>query len=296
MNLKELVRVQSELHQQRSQEAEALCSKAYHLMAEAESGGFQDKDLLKQAMRLFSQAMRQQKDYLDAYIGLSYLAILLNQEKLARRYLEAALSLAPEHGDALKLLRFVEQGTPLDTETLAHLSETDRAYDALDSELFMRLRQISESTTRPVDSSQSCQETLQSQHSQLQQDIQNFLQRMEALENEFDTAPLRRRIQSLEVHQTELFQALSLAQEAQALEQGIRSLAQNLRQFNTDLKTGQAQQPERELEEYQDLQAQFQQRLKELGKQGVNTETQTHEYSLVAAILERVQEQLDSDL
>ena len=83
MNLKELVRTQSDLVANRKDESESQCKQAYFLIAEAEAQGFSDKAPLKQAMRLFIQAARQRRRYVEPYIGLAYISLLIDQKEVA---------------------------------------------------------------------------------------------------------------------------------------------------------------------------------------------------------------------
>ena len=100
MNLKNLVQAQAGLINQRRDGSDTLCRQAYALLAESESQGFEDKELLKEAMRLFIQAIRQQRQNPEPYLGLIYLFFLIGEENQANLYLDIVFKLAPQHQEA----------------------------------------------------------------------------------------------------------------------------------------------------------------------------------------------------
>jgi len=235
MNLKQLVQTQEELRAQRGHEAEAQCRQAYHLLAEAEAAGFADKTPLKQAMQLFSQALRQYPGFLEPYLGLAYLSILLEQTDLGRRYLEMALQLEPDHEEALHLLRFIDEDTHLPKVEASINAESDRLYDHLEQQLFYFFRTSLRFQWPPADEELTSQAALQAAQAHLHERIQAFETELERLEPEFDTTALRRHLGPAERALQGIAQAQALALEMAACLPEIQIVATALRDLHAQV-------------------------------------------------------------
>lgn len=300
MNLKQLVQAQHQLVSQRRDESDMLCRQAYYLIAEAEAEGFQNKDLLKQAMRLFVQASRQQRQEPEPYMGLLYLCLLINEETLAERYLEAVLTLAPDHADALKLKRYLEEAPEADE--VLHFAwqgqdlPADQLYDAVEQSLFYLVREIMD-WPAPLSAELSAQQ-LQDTFLSLKQALQQFEAAFSSLDQVFDTASLRRRLQPVEKISSAFGQAIEQFAELQQVQSTLNQLLVAVCQgFQQRLQRQLSSEAvEQALEQWLDQFDNSLQRVAELEQQGHEVAEQRHLGNAIAAIIEQLRELLDSPL
>lgn len=293
MNLKHLVEVQQALMAERGAEAENLCRQAYYCIAEAEAQGFNDKSLLKQAMQLFSQALRQQPGYTDACLGLAYLAILLEQQALASRYLHLVLSVAPEHPEALNLLDFVLQDAADPTLENRMSLNHDQLYDQLDHAIFAFQRYWSRYSALQVDERASCRKQLQELKAQLTAELQQFEIQLDLLETEFETHTFRRRLRMGEALSEQFDQALVRSAEMEATLKSLQALHQELRGVHLAIAAQKSDQ-EAVLEQIHDRLERLQHQLQRFAEIGAQTANLVYAHDIALALLDQAHENLDT--
>lgn len=291
MNLKQLVQTQSELLQQREFEVDTLCQQAYHLIAESEATGFTDKQALRQAMQLFSQALRQQRTALEPYIGMAYLAMLLNQNEISRKCLLTALQLSPDHPDALSLLHYLDGEITAISEP--HDSKgVDLDYDVLETELFHLAHHLAQEDLPNADPHSETQTTLQCHLENLQQKVEYFEQKLSPLEDYFNTTNLRQHLKPAENCIRVCLQRLELCREMQATQQHMQNLNYALRALS-DLQEP-LQEKERELEKLNDQIEELSERLQRFAQDGGKITDLEHSFRILQAMLEQMQDNLDA--
>lgn len=278
---------------ERGAEAENLCRQAYYCIAEAEAQGFNDKSLLKQAMQLFSQALRQQPGYTDACLGLAYLAILLEQQALASRYLRLVLSVAPEHPEALNLMDFVLQdaaGPALEHQMpLNH----DQLYDQIDHAIFAFQRYWSRHSLLQVDERASCRTQLQERKAKLTAELQQFGTQLDLLEAEFETHAFRRRLRMGEALSEQFEQALACSCEMETVLKSLQALHQELRDVHLAIA---AHNPDQEavLEQIYDRLERLQHQIQRFAETGAQTANLVYAHDIALALLDQAHENLDT--
>jgi len=77
----------------------------YQILAEVWNSQFEQKDQLKQALECFVRAVKTQRNSAEAFVGLAYLLMLIQENEQAKPYLREALRLNPRQADAQKLLK-----------------------------------------------------------------------------------------------------------------------------------------------------------------------------------------------
>lgn len=304
MNLKELVRTQSNLVANRRDESEGQCKQAYFLIAEAEAQGFTDKTPLKQAMRLFIQAARQRRSYVEPYIGLAYLSLLIDQKEVAQKYLLTALKLEPGNTDALQLQKYLNEGPEeSDAESFALPEfaavsglDPDKTYDQLEQNLFQMIRSLmklpSPSPTVKADEF----EQLRKQTEELASSTQSFDRQISGLEKEFDTSELRRRLRPLEVILQRSQRALEVSEQMQLLQKQIAGLIETVRGISSRLQQPAAEllkRLEAELESVMDSCDWVADQLDQIDGQGHDISVLEHGYNILSAMIEGVRDTLD---
>ena len=103
---------------------QAKIALGYQKIAEAELGGFENKQLLKDALRLGLGALLFDPSGCEAYVLIAYLTLLVGQVSLAKRYLEKGLSFDPSNEDANRLYEYAknkpvenDEPTPVSTDS-----------------------------------------------------------------------------------------------------------------------------------------------------------------------------------
>lgn len=290
MDLKQLVQTQSKLLDQRDLEVDALCQQAYHLIAETEAGGFADKQAIKQAMQIFAKAIRQYRTALEPYVGLAYLAILLNQDQIASKCLSTVLHLCPDHSDALRLQQYLN-GESVELESLSSQS-ADQKYDQVEIELFNLNCFLQEHLIPRANHQEETQTVLKTLQEELRQKMYWTENELQQLEDFFDTSSLRRRLKPAEKYVSLCQQRLELCLEMHATHQFIQNMLYTLRSLH-GLKIY-TEDEEKELEQLSDQTEQMGSRLKDFAQRGGETETVTHHYQILQAVLEQIQENLET--
>ncbi|MGV3525552.1 MAG: hypothetical protein ACO1RX_15085 [Candidatus Sericytochromatia bacterium] len=299
MNLKELVHAQSQLLQHRHSEADLLCQRAYYLIAEAEAGDFANKALLKQALQLFIQAVRQQRRAPEPYIGLAYLAILLEQRDQARRYLQTALGLNPQQSDAAQLLSYLEDTPPsasgIPTFAEVAFSDLDRLHEHIEQQLYDFVRTLMQQAPPEISFEAEAIRALRQTSTALQNQIQSFESRIVLLEGEFDTADLRRRLRPADAIFKRYQRALDSSESQMLIHEEIIRLIERVRSLFGQSET-QPLSParERELESLMDRCDWLADRLDELAAEE-RLETLEYRYHALIEMIEQVREKLDDD-
>lgn len=303
MNLKELVHAQSHLLQHRHSEADLLCKQAYYLIAEAEAGDFAEKALLKQALQLFTQAARQQRRYPEPYIGLAYLAILLEQRVQAQRYLQTVLSLAPQHADAAQLLHYLshppETPSAWPSPAASALPQTpadlDQLHEQLEHQLYAFVRQLMQQPPPEAGFENATVAELRTQSESLAAQIQVFEQQLVLLEGEFDTADLRRRLRPAEAIYRRYQAALTSSELQMTIHGEIIQLIETVRHLWPEFTAPHAAPRstlESQLEKLMDRCDWLADRLDELGAEQA-LETLEYRYHALVNMLEELREKLD---
>ena len=82
-----------------------LCEQAFQKVAEAQKSKFENKEALKQASNFFFDIIRTEP-FVQAYVGLAYLFLLLDNKKSAILYLDAATNINPHDPDVKTLLEY----------------------------------------------------------------------------------------------------------------------------------------------------------------------------------------------
>lgn len=302
MNLKELVKTQSNLVANRRDESETQCKQAYFLIAEAEANGFTDKAPLKQAMRLFIQAARQRRTYVEPYIGLAYLSLLIDQKEVAQKYLQTALKIEPQNEDALRLQNYITEGpeeSPTDSFSLPELEKPldhDQLYDQLEKTLFHWIRELMKleppvATLKPEDL-----ETLQARTDELESRVLSFERQIGSLDKEFDTSELRRRMRPLEVMLQRGQRALEVSEQMQLIQKQVQGLAETVKAINARLQNPTADllaRLENEMESVMDSCDWVADRLEQLDGQGHDISQLEHNYNILAAMIDQIRDVMD---
>lgn len=84
--------------------AEELTERGMAFFATAQESGFHDKPALKEASNLFLRAIAADRSKPQPLVCMGYLLLLLNNQEMARRYLDEAVRVDPANEDAKKLL------------------------------------------------------------------------------------------------------------------------------------------------------------------------------------------------
>jgi tetratricopeptide (TPR) repeat protein len=90
--------------------------RGYRLIVKAERSSFEDKQSLKDAIRAFINAIACNRSKPEGWVGMGYIALLVEQNAIARRYLEKALQLDSTNEDAQKLLNYLGPPNPAEVE------------------------------------------------------------------------------------------------------------------------------------------------------------------------------------
>lgn len=293
MNLKHLVEAQKALMAERGAEAESLCRQAYYCIAEAEAQGFNDKNLLKQAMRLFSQALRQQPGYTDACLGLAYLAILLEQQLIASRYLQLVLDAEPQNPEALSLLDFLVQepvSSPRDSQEALNPAQL---YDHIDHAIFRFQRDCARHRELQIDERADSRARLQALKTQLKEELQQFEIQLDFLDSAFETHAFRRRLRAGEALCEQLEQALACSYEMETVLTAVQALHQDLRALHQAI-AGDVPEHDLELEQIQDKLERFQSQVQRFAEAGANTLHLDYALNIALALLDQAHENLDA--
>ncbi|MBF2055190.1 MAG: hypothetical protein IGS03_17200 [Candidatus Sericytochromatia bacterium] len=293
MNLKHLVEAQKALMAERGAEAENLCRQAYHCIAEAEAQGFKDKELLKQSMRLFSQALRQQPGYMDACLGLAYLAILLEQQLIASRYLQLVLDTDPHNSEALSLLDFLVDeplSSPFDNQASLNPAQL---YDQIDHAIFRFQRYCARHRELKIDERADSRTYFQALKTELKQELQQFETQLECLDAAFETHAFRRRLRTGEALCEQLEQALVCSYEMEAVLIALQALHQDLRALHQAIASDV---PEHDLalEQIQDQLESFQSQVQRFAEAGANTLQLDYALNIALALIDQAHENLDA--
>ncbi len=301
MNLKELVRTQSNLVANRQDESASLCKQAYFLIAEAESQGFVDKAPLKQAMRLFIQAARQKRRYVEPYVGLAYLSLLIEQREVAKKYLTTALQIEPNNEDALRLQSYLTEepeALPEEGLKLPELDDLDpdQLYDQLEQTLFGLIRELMKMPPPLATLEPDALEALQKQTDELESQAQTYDKQIQSLEREFDTSELRRRIRPLEAMLKRAQKALEASEKMVQIQSQIQGLLQTVKNISARLAQPTPellQRTENELESLMDSCDWAADQLDALEEQGHDISPLAHSYHVLTAIIEQIRDSLD---
>lgn len=303
MNLKELVRTQSDLVGNRRDESDSQCKQAYFLIGEAEAKGFVDKTPLKQAMRLFIQAARQRRSYVEPYIGLAYLSLLIDQKEVAHKYLQTALKLEPQNEDALRLLRYLSEEPEASAKDGIELLELpgkdldqDQLYDQLEKTLFHWIRELMKlPPPQPVFKAEAF-ELLQRQTEELQDRLQGFERQIASLDKEFDTSELRRRMRPLEVVLQRSQRAIEVSEKMQMILKQIQGLIESVRSISARLESSRPDSLaglENELESLIDSCDWVADHLDPLDEQGYDISVLLHHYRMLTEMIEQIRDRMD---
>jgi len=297
MNLKNLVQAQAGLINQRRDGSDTLCRQAYALLAESESQGFEDKELLKEAMRLFIQAIRQQRQNPEPYLGLIYLFFLIGEESQANLYLDIVFKLAPQHQEAMALKRFM-QAKPPETEQILHLNwegETlrpEKIFDKLELSLFYVLKDLRSQPLPIAGLNQSAKIA-----GYIQQ-IENWLSQFEAglqqLDAIYDTSSLIRRLQPVEARLVLLKQIGANSETINTLAERLNTMLLKSRKLYQAIGSGQKADVENSLEVLLDDFDKNSQLLFELLDKCVELSEITRTYEALKAIIEQIYETIDA--
>ncbi|MEZ0367630.1 MAG: hypothetical protein ACAI44_00945 [Candidatus Sericytochromatia bacterium] len=305
MNLKELVRTQSDLVANRRDESESQCKQAYFLIAEAEGQGFVDKAPLKQAMRLFIQAARQRRNYVEPYIGLAYLSLLIDQKEVALKYLQTALRLEPGNEDALRLQNYLVEGPPepvaeesfeLVTLETVQTQDPDQLYDQLEKALFHWIRELMKQPPPQAGIKPEVIEQLQKQNEELEDRVRGFDRQITLLDQDFDTSELRRRLRPLEVMLQRYQKALEVSESMQMIHKQLQGLIDTVRGISARVQNPvpeQLQRAEAEIESLMDSCDWVADQLDALDNQGHDIGPLEYSYKILAAIIEQVRDTVD---
>lgn len=301
MNLKELVRTQSNLVANRQDESASLCKQAYFLIAEAESQGFVDKAPLKQAMRLFIQAARQKRRYIEPYVGLAYLSLLIEQREVAQKYLTTALQIEPNNEDALRLQSYLTEepeALPEESFKLPELDglDPDQLYDQLEQSLFGLIRELMKMPPPLATLDPDSLEALKKQTDELESQAQTYDKQIQSLEREFDTSELRRRIRPLEAMLKRAQKALEASEQMVQIQSQIQGLLQTVRNISARLAQPTPellQRTENELESLMDSCDWAADQLDALEEHGHDISALAHSYHVLTAIIEQIRDSLD---
>lgn len=301
MNLKELVRTQSNLVANRQDESASLCKQAYFLIAEAENQGFADKAPLKQAMRLFIQAARQKRRFVEPYIGLAYLSLLIDQREVARKYLTTALQVEPDNEDAQRLLQYLSEEPEAQDEEGFKLPDLggldpDKLYDQLEQALFSLVRELMKLPPPLATLDPEAIEGLKRQSDDFETQVRTFDKQIHSLEREFDTSELRRRMRPLESMLQRAQKALEASERMQQIQTQIQGLLNTVRAISGRLSQASAellQRSEQELESVMDSCDWVADQLDEIENQGHDISVLAHSYHVLTAVIEQIRDTLD---
>ncbi len=295
MNLKHLVQAQISLISQRRDGTDTLCRQAYALLAESESQGFEDKDLLKEAMRLFIQAIRQQRQNPEPYLGLIYLFFLIGEETQAQQYLAIVLKLDPQHQEAQTLLRFMQ--VKPETEQVLQLSwegeqlSPEQIYDKLELSLYYVLQDIRRQDLALAKLNHSAEVLRYLQ--QLAAWLKQFESGLQQLDMSYDTSSLIRRLQPVENRVSQLKSLLAASESLQKLSHSLNTLLAESRQLYQAVEAQQLTEIEAKLERLLDASDKNAQALSDLVGTGVDLAEVQRSYTALKAIIEQIYETID---
>lgn len=307
MNLKELVRAQSSLNQNRQEESDTLCKQAYFLIAEAEAKGFVDKAPLKKAMHLFIQAAKQKRRYSEPYIGLCYLSLLIDQREVATKYLITALQIDPQNEDALRLQAYLneepKQQVAEDSFKLVDLDpeyredvDLDQLYDQLEQKLLLVIKELMNYPPPIPALNEADIDILKNQVDELEQRVNLYEKQIALLDREFDTSELRRRFRPMEVMLKRTQKALevsermvSINQQIQGLIDTTKGIIQRLANSSIDV-IGRA---EKELESLMDSCDWVADQIDAIDSEGHPTHALENTYNILVALIDQAREIID---
>ncbi|PKL79205.1 MAG: hypothetical protein CVV27_02205 [Candidatus Melainabacteria bacterium HGW-Melainabacteria-1] len=306
MNLKELVRTQSDLLANRRDESESQCKQAYFLIAEAEAQGFNDKAPLKQAMRLFIQAARQRRRYVEPYIGLAYLSLLIDQKEVAQKYLQTALQLEPQNEDALRLQQYLIDGpeeTPalegfalLALEPVTSALDPDQLYDQIEKSLFHWIRELMKLPPPLPCLIAEDLEQLKQQTEELESRVLQVEHQISSLDQEFDTSELRRRLRPMETMLQRYQRALDASEQMLTIQKQIQSLIDTVRGISSRLQRPTPEllvRIETELESLMDSCDWVADQIDAIENQGHDIAPLAYNYNILTTLIEQIRDIVD---
>lgn len=296
MNLKHLVQAQTSLTRQRRDGADLFCRQAYALLAESESQGFEDKDLLKEAMRLFIQAIRQQRQNPEPYLGLIYLFFLIGEEGQAQQYVEIVLKLDPDHQEAQALRHFMqakpetEQALKLDWD--GEQLSPEQVYDKLELSLFYVLQDLRHQSLPLVGFEHLAKISRYLQ--QLKAWLSQFEAGLKQLDLSYDTSSLIRRLEPIETRIGLLHHFIFVCNQLQLLSVDFKVLLSESRLLYQAIAAGQIGGAEVRLESLLDAYDKALQRLLDLETPGLDLSEIKRTDTVLQAIIEQIYETIDS--
>ncbi len=130
LSLLQSLRQQStQLASQRHEKSDRAYNDAVAALTEAQASNFQDKVKLKAASNKFLKAIQLARGKVEPYVGMSYLLMIVGNERQAVRYLQHARDIDPNHEDVQKLLTYLQDPTAFaqaqETEASPELEDTE---------------------------------------------------------------------------------------------------------------------------------------------------------------------------
>ena len=305
MNLKDLNAISSKLNTKRQKTGGDACQKAYALLAEASINEFKYKSLLKQAISLFSEAIRFNRSSTKAYIGMGYLLLLLNDYSQAEIYLMTALRLDRENTETLALLEALQVRKFAHTKgsVVSQPGEIDTPMDDWDA-LYDR---VDEKLTHLINNTQSLSSLGPSQEKKDLESYKETLAKLELkqeqlnpdiahLDTEFETHELKLKSQEVTLHLRQFKQLILMSQEFYKLCQNMARLSQQIKELKKELNTVSdinLRQCESQLNMYYDRCDRFADALDEIETKGYSIDNLMSQYNLLIASIEDYQDFLD---
>ncbi|PIQ26962.1 hypothetical protein COW64_09495 [bacterium (Candidatus Blackallbacteria) CG18_big_fil_WC_8_21_14_2_50_49_26] len=131
--------------QQKNQNLQEQINLGMRHLTDFLESGMQDKAAAKQASHTFLTVIKTDRRELQAYLGMGYLLLLLQEANKARIFLQEALRIEPDNADAGNLLRYSfeleknKAATPLGISTFDS-AEPEDDYDHLEDFITAKIR------------------------------------------------------------------------------------------------------------------------------------------------------------
>lgn len=275
--------------------------KGIDFLAQAQACGFEDKVALKQASEQLIRAIQYGRQNVPAYVAMSYLLILLDDQMMAIRYLNEAKRIEPDNEDVQNLIEFVKNpksGQDEDDEAFGSeaMGDGGEAGDALYEEvralIDRELEQLQGIRWEPALTPQAFRQV--EEHLMHLEEVRKKLdEQLMELEFEMDTSALRQRARPLE----ESVQKLAgLRKVSHQMLRTLQEMQTQIDAVQQDVQCFIVSSPELEqkLEHYLDECDRFADVLDQTEEQGYSIAAFEDKYNQLVGAVEQFQDLLDA--
>lgn len=260
-------------------------------LAFAAQAGFRDKSHLKNSFRELVRAIQHNRGDADAYLGLVYLQLLVDDKPMALRYLQEGMRVAPEHAELQAL--FQDLTSPLSISPSAQDHE-NALYDKVCQSLETQHQHLLVLQSMPVPCLDFAELSTYQKLYQERLAFQTLLAtQMDDLEQELDISSLRRQFQGLDGLLRLARTHLDISLRFQVLAREIKMLSQAVSHSFGELGMMVAQDRELQIDGFYDRCDRIADQLDTFDNQGYAIGGLTPDYEFVVQQLETYAERID---